>query len=121
LTFLSTAAALAVGLACSARSRHGASAVSAATGLNIGGLIGIPTLVMSYLSHVAPTMSQSTPWFLALIAFNPLFAEAHLFLKIPAIPPHAVYLNAFVLAAVALIAWLAALAHVGMEPGGEEG
>src|SRR5205823_5812357 len=81
LTLLSTAAALAVGVAASASCRRSSLAVSVAAAIALGGLIGIPALILAYFTYTSPAGSQLTAWTYILIVLNPLFAETHLFFK----------------------------------------
>lgn len=108
LTLASTAAALAVGLACSAFCRRSSLANAAASGMILAGLIGIPILVMLYGYYASwnGSAGDRMTYFLAVI--NPLFAEGHLFYNMPSVPTRAADAHLVVQASVATIAWIAA-------------
>jgi len=108
LTLASTAAALAVGLACSAFCRRSSLAVAAASGIVLGGLLGIPVVTAVYSSYVQLSGSASDRMLFFLIVVNPLFAEGHLFYGMRSVPAQAADAHFLVQASVGAIAWIAA-------------
>jgi ABC-type transport system involved in multi-copper enzyme maturation permease subunit len=107
LTLASTAAALAVGLACSAFCRRSSLAVAAAAGIALAGLIGIPAVTIFYESSRANGSAADGMLFF-LVVVNPLFAEGHLFYNMPKVPIQAADAHLLVQASLGAIAWLAA-------------
>jgi ABC-2 type transport system permease protein len=107
LTLASTAAALAVGLACSAFCRRSSLAVAAASGIALAGLIGTPVVTLFY-AYYAQLRGGSDGTLFFLIIINPLFAEGHLFYGMKNIPTRAADAHLLVEASLGAVAWIAA-------------
>jgi hypothetical protein len=104
LTFGSTAAALAVGLASSVSHARSSLANVTAAGVTLIGLIGMPALAAFCLSQANLTSSQTDAWIFLLVVVNPLYAGLHLFLNVSSMSVAVVDLNILVLIALAVSA-----------------
>jgi ABC-type Na+ efflux pump permease subunit len=118
LVFLSMAAALAVGLAASAHCARSALASSIAAAISLGGLLGVPALVLAYAASVSSPVGAYESF---LVVVSPLFAEIHLFEKLPGVSIATADGNALVLSAITIGAWFAALARLREEAGMGDG
>jgi ABC-2 type transport system permease protein len=115
LAFLSMAAALAVGVACSAYCGRSAVAISLSVGITLGGLFGVPGLFAAYAGYTSPSGGALSTFLYVMVALNPLYAQTHLFLKAPGVPVQAADVTLLVLAAIGIIGWMLALMRLRSE------